>query len=295
MLPTSKDRRYFPFQNWKPNLRTRRLAGIRRETFEELLKSEGIPCQYFNRRSFATWDVLLSSEELAASNVSTNHFKLQPEYRGTRQIKVTVCSVPVQLNGDVLAACMSVYGSVEEVTTMRSVDRTAHGEFVLNICLYRDGFQAIPHMLTCRDQQMKVVIEGRRLFCWSCEQLGPLSRTYQQKSTINSNNNINSGKTTCPTTNPALEPGNHQKKPEEVCTQVTRKGKTLSHKTTEPATEATTQATTTETTTEKATKPKPPESAASVQPPSQPPPQPHVSKNPKRKPKRTPRKNSLKR
>ena len=68
------------------DLRTRRWARIRRETFKELLKSAGIPCRYFCRRSFATWNVQLPSEELAGSNVSTKHFRLQPEYRGTRSI-----------------------------------------------------------------------------------------------------------------------------------------------------------------------------------------------------------------
>ena len=45
------------------DLRTRRLAGLKKETFEELLKIAGIPCRYFFRQSFATWDVLLLSED----------------------------------------------------------------------------------------------------------------------------------------------------------------------------------------------------------------------------------------
>ena len=47
------------------NFRTRRLAGLKKETFEELLKTAGVPSRYFCRRSFATWDFLLSSEDLA--------------------------------------------------------------------------------------------------------------------------------------------------------------------------------------------------------------------------------------
>ena len=104
--------------------------------------------------------------KLAGSNVTTKHFWLQTEYKSTRWINATVCSVPVQLNGDVLAASMSVYDSVE-VTTMRSIDRTAHGDFVLDICLNREDFQAIPHILTYKDQQMMVVVKGRRPLCWS--------------------------------------------------------------------------------------------------------------------------------
>ena len=142
--------------------------------------------------SFATWDVLLPSEELAVklagSNVSTKLFWLLPEYKCTGRIKIIMCSVPVQLDGDVLAAYMSAYGSVEEVTVVRSADGTANDDFVLNICLNREGFQAIQHILTYRDRQTMVVVESRRLLC---KQLGHLSRTCPQKSTINSNNIIN--------------------------------------------------------------------------------------------------------
>ena len=57
------------------DLRTRRLAGLKKETFGELFRTAGIPGQYYSQQSFATWDVLLPSEELAVklagSNVST--------------------------------------------------------------------------------------------------------------------------------------------------------------------------------------------------------------------------------
>ena len=47
-------------------VRTRRLAGIKKDTFEELLRAANIPAKYYCRRSFATWDVLMPSEEQAA-------------------------------------------------------------------------------------------------------------------------------------------------------------------------------------------------------------------------------------
>ena len=78
--------------------------------------------------------------KLAGINVTTKHFRFQPEYKGTKRIKVTVCNIPVQLNGDVLAAYMNAYGSVEAVTAVCSADGTAHGDFVLDICLNRAGF-----------------------------------------------------------------------------------------------------------------------------------------------------------
>ena len=73
------------------DLKTRRLAGIKKETFEELLKTAGIPARYFCRRSFATWDVLLPTEDfakkLAGSNISSKYYRLQPEYQGHRKIR----------------------------------------------------------------------------------------------------------------------------------------------------------------------------------------------------------------
>ena len=45
--------------------------------------------------------------------VSTKHYRLQPKYWGQKHIKITVCGVPIQLNGDVLAAYLSKYGDVD--------------------------------------------------------------------------------------------------------------------------------------------------------------------------------------
>ena len=47
------------------DIKTKKLVGVKKETFEELLRKAGIPCQYFCRKSFATWDVLLPTEEQA--------------------------------------------------------------------------------------------------------------------------------------------------------------------------------------------------------------------------------------
>ena len=133
------------------DLKNKRLAGIRKDTFEELLKSAGIPCRYFYWQSFATWNVLLPSEELIKKltriNVTIKNFRFQPEYRDTWRIRVTVCSVPIQLNGEVLAAYMSVYGSVKEVSMVHSAGRMAHGDYVLDICLNREGLSShYPHI-----------------------------------------------------------------------------------------------------------------------------------------------------
>ena len=90
------------------DLKTKRLVGLTKEVFEDLIRKAGIPCQYFCRKSFATWDVLLPTEKQAAkvaeSDVITKNFRLQPEYKGTRRLRVTVCNVPAIITGEVLAA-----------------------------------------------------------------------------------------------------------------------------------------------------------------------------------------------
>ena len=77
------------------DIKIRRLASLKKDKFEELLKAAGIPARYFCRHSFATWDILLPSQELATklarnSSITTKHYRLQPEYMGRRRIKVTV-------------------------------------------------------------------------------------------------------------------------------------------------------------------------------------------------------------
>ena len=113
------------------DLKTKRLVGLKKETFEEVLRKAGVPCEYFYRKSFATWDVLLPTEEqaakAAANNINTNYFKLQPGYKGTRRIHVTACNVPAYITEEVLAAYLSAYGKVEEFNLLRSPAGTAYG------------------------------------------------------------------------------------------------------------------------------------------------------------------------
>ena len=167
------------------DLKSRRLVGLKKEGFEDLLRKAGVPCQYFCRKSFATWDVLFPSSDQAAkvasSNINAKFFRLQPEYLGTRRIRVTVCNVPAFITGEVLAAFLSTYERVEEINLLRSAAGTAYGDYVSRMRLTREGFQAIPETIVSRDRQMMVVAEGRRPRCWSCKQLGHISKFCPQK------------------------------------------------------------------------------------------------------------------
>ena len=82
------------------DLKTRRLVGLKKENFEVVLRASGVLCQYFCRKSFAIWDVLANKGTKAASNnLTTKFFRLQPEYMGTRRIRVSVCNVPAFVTG----------------------------------------------------------------------------------------------------------------------------------------------------------------------------------------------------
>ena len=142
-----------------------------------------------------------------------------------------MCNVPVQINGDVLAAYLSRYSSVEEVLPVWTTDRTAHSDYILNICLDREGFQAISHVIAYEDQQMMVVVKGEGLLCWSCKQVRHLARSCLQKAATS--NNTTTIHTTLTNNNQekasnTQKPGNHSNNPEEGWTQATRKKKSPS-------------------------------------------------------------------
>ena len=227
------------------DIKTKRLAGIKKETFEDLLKTANIPGKYFYRRSFATWDVLLPSEEaakkLAGGNITTRFFRLQPEYRGKRRIRVTVCNVSMQLSGDVLAAYLSIYGGVEQVTQVTSTQGTAYGDYVFVMCLDRGGFNNIPHKIKYRDTTMTVIVEGRKPLCWSCNKIGHFSKNCPQKMTTIATTTTTTTTTNVTTPSPVItitapietsenNKDNLNKKDDEGWTQVTKKkGKKNSH------------------------------------------------------------------
>ena len=221
------------------DLKTKKLVGLKRETFEELVKKAGIPCQYFCRKSFATWDVLLPTEDqaakLAANNISTKYFRLQPEYRGTRRLRVTICNVPAHITGEVLAAYLSSYGQVEDFNLLRSPAGTAYRDYAFRLCLTRDGFKAIPETLISGDRQMIVMVEGRRPRCWSCKQIGHISKFCPEKpenstaaaaaAAVTAATTTASKTASTTTTAAAQDPGQAQPKTsdQEGWTEVTRK------------------------------------------------------------------------
>ena len=118
-------------------------------------------------------------------NITTKNFRLQPEYRGKRRIKVTVRNISMQVNGEILAAYLSSYGSVEDFSLITSAHGTAYVDYTFTMILDRGGVNAIPHTISYRDTTITVIVEGRKPLCWHCKQLGHFSRSYPQKTIIN--------------------------------------------------------------------------------------------------------------
>ena len=198
----------------------------------------GIPTRYYCRRSFATWDALLLSEELvvklAGYSISLKFFWLQPEYKGKWRIKVTQCNISIQLNGDLLTTYLSEYGSIDVIA--KSASGTALGNYVFTMCLDRGRFQAIPHLIEYEDQVMMVVVESRRPQCGPCKQLGHFTRSCPQKTNKTTSNTsttittaaaVDTATTTTNQTN--LKTGDNHTK--EGRTQVTWKRKKFPYKT----------------------------------------------------------------
>ena len=121
---------------------------MEKETFEDLLETASVPGKCFCRGGFAAWGVLLPSEEvegdLTGGSITARFFRLQPECRGKRGIRVTVCNVSMQLSGDVLAAYLSIYGGVEQVTQVTSTRGTVYGDYVFVVCLDGGGSARFP-------------------------------------------------------------------------------------------------------------------------------------------------------
>ena len=120
---------------------------------------------------------------------------------GRRKIRITVCNVPIQLNEEVLAAYLVKHGEIEDITKAKSVNGTAHGDYIFTMCLDRGGFTAIPHVIEYEHQIMTVVVEGRKPQCWNCKQLGHFSKSCPQKTTKTTPATTTTTETTTNTTN----------------------------------------------------------------------------------------------
>lgn len=94
---------------------------------------------------------------------------LQTKYMGTLWTRVTLHSVPMDINKDHVEAFFASYGQVEEVTCILSKAGVPSRDFAVQVILDRMKFNKIPDILMCRDRKIFVIIEGRRPHCCVAE------------------------------------------------------------------------------------------------------------------------------
>lgn len=100
--------------------RSKSLTGFAKEIMAKLLQDLNIPAHYMCRRSYAMWELLLSTKEdaekLAKAKLNRKNISLKPEYLGKRRTTVSVLGVPCYLKSKQLGAVFSQYGDVESVS-----------------------------------------------------------------------------------------------------------------------------------------------------------------------------------
>lgn len=98
------------------HIKTHKFIGINRKILEEALKSLKIGSKILARRSNATWDILLATEnaakDLAGSILIIKAVRLQTEYLGTRKPKVTLYSVTLYISVDHLGLFCPVWRGI---------------------------------------------------------------------------------------------------------------------------------------------------------------------------------------
>ena len=60
-----------------------------------------------------------------------------------KQIKVTVCNVPINLLEQMLASFLSAYGHIKDISPLQANSSTANSDFTFLIRLKWEGFSAI--------------------------------------------------------------------------------------------------------------------------------------------------------
>ena len=87
---------------------------------------------------------------------------------------MTISNGPVSLLGHALSSFLSKYGSVEEVNTIRGSIGAIDWDYSFLICLKSGGGQGNPRH-NHNNWQMRVIVGGRQLNCWSSRQQAHLT------------------------------------------------------------------------------------------------------------------------
>ena len=168
------------------NSSTKRLIGLKREELIDVLIASNFPAKYVYQRSFATWDVLLPTEEeavrRAVRDLTFQNVRLQPEYLGCRRTKVKVFGIPPTLEPDHVAAYLSEFGDVEAMSPLYGKSGIQVSDYAFTLNLRREMFDAIPDTIQFMKHRLTVVVEGRKPHCRACGKQGHLARNCPERS-----------------------------------------------------------------------------------------------------------------
>lgn len=105
------------------------------------------------------------AKSLSGSILTTKVVRLQSEHIGTRKTLVILHGVPMYISEDHLEASMVKYGSIEEVSSVKSQVGISTSDFQVMVTMSHKSFNKVPNVLTCGGQSMYVIVEGHHPFC----------------------------------------------------------------------------------------------------------------------------------
>ena len=168
-----------------------RLTSVDKDILASALIACGVKPLMIQKSNYANYDILLESEEKAREAAAKVHksknLKMEPMYMGRRHTTLTLYNVPVNITKECLGAYFARWGDVETIIAGRLKCGVFSANWRISMKTTTADYEKIPDYLICRGQQVTVVVEGRKGYCFSCRQQGhlardcPLRKTKQQQ------------------------------------------------------------------------------------------------------------------
>ena len=98
-------------------IKIRSLVGLKRDNFEELLRTNGVSFMNFCHGSFAKWNIQQPNEQdtvrLSLKIILTKFYLLQLKYPGSRKTKATIFNISIDLPDEAFTSYLSLYGEIK--------------------------------------------------------------------------------------------------------------------------------------------------------------------------------------
>ena len=157
-----------------------RLTSVDKDILASALIACGVKPLMIQKSNYANYDILLESEEKAREAAAKVHksknLKMEPMYMGRRHTTLTLYNVPVNITKECLGAYFARWGDIETIIAGRLKCGVFSANWRISMKTTTADYEKIPDYLICRGQQVTVVVEGRKGYCFSCRQQGHLAR-----------------------------------------------------------------------------------------------------------------------